>query len=407
MLKNRLILLYCFSCVITIAQTKDNDSLNIKNGIDNPNLLATHSFGIFSSRINTNFKQSSPKKNTFTFSAVSGNHFQPSVKAYIPKDAAVREVLSKTPWYKREFNFIDQETTPAETMTIVIDAVIKEFRIGFSMPLSTKHELTVNLRSYLITKGKYPLTIFTSDEAIEWFHSNINGGEDPFGRRYYGLNQVNFKYTDRNEKTLELHNNDFFIGGIEFNHYFYPALSINKSKNIFINFGSHLGVNTSQYNASIDFGLSFNTLKQIHLKNNYEINFALGGNLLRKNLINFKDVIDLGNNPYLGTAEGNLEITKYTKNGNFNAFGINYQIQSSYNKKKEANYYRLTGKWKEINGHWESGIATLYRPLSSWNFIYTYGSQKLQFSLYFKEDFIVNNAPDFQVGSSIKFSIFN
>ncbi|GGZ91506.1 hypothetical protein [Algibacter mikhailovii] len=392
---------------MSLGQTKVRDSVFIKNGIENPSLLTTHSFGIFSSRINTNFKRETPNKNTFTFTITSGNNFQPLVTAYIPKDPTIRAQFKQTPWNKRKFNFIDQQSTPAETMTIVIDAVIKEFRFGYSLAIAKKQELTVNLRSYLITKGKYPFTIFTSDETIEWFHSNINGGEDPFGRRYYGLNQVNFKYTDRNERTLELHQKDFFVGGIEFSHYYYPELSINKTSNLFFNFGSHLGINTSSYNTSLDFGISLNALKQIYLKNNYELNMALGGNVLRKNLIDFKEVIDFGNNPYLGTAEGHIEITKYTKKGHFNALGFNYQIQSSYNKKEEANYYRLTGNWKEINGHWETGISTLYRPLSNWSFIYTYGSNKIQFSLYFKEDFQVNNAPDFQVGSHIKFPLFN
>lgn len=407
MLKTRLILVYFFSCAITMAQRKDNDSLTVKNGIDNPSLLSTHSFGIFSSRINTNFKKSSPNQTTFTFTATSGNNFQPFVKADIPTDPIVKQQFRKLPWYKRRSNILNLAKTPTETMSIVVDAVIKEFRIGMNMPISKKQELAVSLRSYLITKGKYPFTIFTNDEAIEWFHSNVNGGEDPFGRRYYGLNQVDFKYIDRHGKTLELQNNDFFIGGIELSHYFYPTLSVNKSKNIFINFGSHMGINTSKYNTSLDFGLSLNTLKQILLQNNYELNIALGGNLLRKNLIDFKEVLDLGNNPYIGTAEGNIEITKYNKKGNFHALGINYQIQSSYNKSEEADFYRLTGNWEEINGHWESGIATLYRPLSNWNFIYTHGTPKILFSIYFKEDFTVNNAPDFQVGSQIKFSIFN
>ena len=76
-------------------------------------------------------------------------------------------------------------------MNIVIDAVIKEFRIGINFPIAKRHELSITLRSYLITKGKYPFSFFTSDENVEWFHSNIAGGEDPYGRRYYGLNQVN------------------------------------------------------------------------------------------------------------------------------------------------------------------------------------------------------------------------
>ena len=403
MQKKGLLVLFCLYCLILTAQ--QTDSLSIKNGIDNPSILSTHHFGIFSSRLNTNFKHSAPKKTTFTFNYASGNNFQPFLEAHFPKDPAVREQLSQVIWHDRRFNFIDQETTPAEYLNIVIDAVIKEFRATINIPLNKQNELGVTLRSYLITKGKYPFSVFTSDESIEWFHSNIAGGEDPFGRRYYGLNQVNFKYLDRNGNTLELNNNDFFIGGLEFNHYHYPKLSINKTKNIYINFGSHLGLNTSRFNSSIDAGISANAIKTLALKNNYELSFAIGANLLRKNIINFKDVIDLGNNPYLATGQGELEITKYTKKGNYNAFGINYHIQTRYNKKEEADYYRLLGKWREINGGWHNGVHTLYQPLSSWNFIYTYGTPKYKVTLFFKEDLRVNNAPDFQTGVSLKVPI--
>ena len=217
----------CF-CSVLIAQ---QDSLSFKNGTDNPNILTTHHFGIFSSRINTNFKFTPYKTPTFSINSVSGNNFHPLVAAFFPKDPKVREALSKIIWHDRHFNYIDQETTPADYMSIVIDAVIKEFRLVTNIPLSKKHELGISLRSYLITKGKYPFSFFTSDETLEWFHSNISGGEDPFGRRYYGLNQVNFKYIDKNGNTLELNNNDFFIGGIEFNYFYYPKFNINKTKN--------------------------------------------------------------------------------------------------------------------------------------------------------------------------------
>ncbi|GAA4813663.1 hypothetical protein GCM10023330_21730 [Litoribaculum gwangyangense] len=387
--------------------SQEKDSLSFKNGIDNPSILTTHHFGIFSSRISTNFKYNPPKKTTFSINTVSGNNFHPFVEAYFPRDPEVRQQLSDLIWYDRSFSFVDQETTPADYMNIVIDAVIKEFRIGLNIPVAKNHELAINLRSYLITKGTYPFSLFTSDETIEWVHSNIAGGEDPYGRRYYGLNQVNFEYFDRNGNTLKLENNDFFIGGIELSHFYYPTLSINESKNIFINFGSHLGINTSKFNNSLDVGISANAIKTFRLKNNYEFNVAVGTNLLRKNLINFKEVIDLGNNKYLATLESNLEITKYTSRGNFNAFGINYQIQSRYNRKEEADYYTLIGKWQEINGGWQHGVTTLYKAQSNWSFIYTYGTPKLQFSIYIKQDFLVNNAPDFQTGAGLKLPILN
>lgn len=405
MLKNSVYLLIV--CFFGALEAQVADSLSFKNGIEKSNTLTTHHFGIFSARLNTNFKLRPQKNTTLSLNTSSGNNFHPFVEIYIPKDPAIQAQQSRLIWYRRDFRFRDQETTPADYMNIIIDAVIKEFRVGMTLPINNKNELNVNLRSYLITKGKYPFSVFTGDESIEWFHSNIAGGEDPYGRRYYGLNQVNFKYQDRNGNTLELHNNDFFIGGIEISHYYYPTLSINKTKNIFINFGSHLGINTSKYNSSIDLGVSANAIKKTTLKNNYEFNTAIGLNILRKNTLNLKnEVIDLGNNPYLATAEANLEIAKFTKQKNYNAFSVNYQIQSPYNKRKEANYYRMLGKWEEINGGWQYGFETLYKNLSFWTFMYTYGRPNLTLSIYFVEDFYINNAPDFQTGINLKVPIF-
>lgn len=404
MLKHFLLLFLCITFSVLTAQQKD--SLLIKNGIDKPSILATHHFGIFSSRINQNFKITPPKNKTLALDYVSGNNFHPFVEAYFPKNPYTREQLSKVIWHDRGFNFIDQETTPADYLNIVIDAVIKEFRLSINIPIANRHELGITLRSYFITKGKHPFSFFTGDESVEWFHSNIAGGEDPYGRRYYGLNQVNFKYTDRKGNTLELNHNDFFVGGLEFNHFYYPSLSINESKNIFLNFGTHLGINTSKFNPSLDIGISSSAIKRVELKNDYEINIGVGINILRKNIIDFKEVIDLGNNPFLATVENNIEITKYTKKRNYHSFGINYQIQSRYNKLKEASYYKLLGKWQEINGGWQHGVTTLYKTLSNWSFIYTYGRPNYKLSLYFKEDFLVNNAPDIQTGISLSFPIF-
>lgn len=377
---------------------QENDSIYFKNGIDKPSLLATHHFGIFSSRINQNFKISPPKQTTLSFSNASGNIFHPYVETHIPKDTQVRETLSNTIWYNRRFNFINQQETPADYFNIVVDAVIKEFRVNVTIPVSMQHELGVTLRSYLITKGKYPFSFITSDETIEWFHSNIAGGEDPYGRRYYGLNQVNFEYNDRNGNNLTLNNGDFFVGGIELNHFYYPAFLTNKKRKLFFNLGSHLGVNTSKFNASIDFGLSLNTTKQIVLKSKNEFNFGFGISALRKNIININEVIDLGNNTYLGSLETSIEYTKYTKKYNYHAIGLNYRIQTTYNKLDEANYYRLLGKWQEINGGWQHGVTTLYKTLNDWNLIYTYGHPKYKIAVYLKQDFEVNNAPDFQTG---------
>lgn len=385
--------------------SQEKDSLYFKNGIENPSLLTTHHFGIFSSRVNQNFKLKASTKATFTFSSESGNTFHPFVEMYLPKDPIIRENFSNTIWYDRQFTFVDQNTTPAEYSNIIIDAVIRGFRLQINFPIAREHELGVTLRSYLITKGNDPFSLITSDESIEWFHSNIAGGEDPYGRRYYGLNQVHFKYTDRYGNVLELKNNDFFLGGIEVNHHYYPEFLINKKKNLFVNFGTHLGINTSTFNQSLDVGFSGNLIKNIKLKNKNEFNIAFGGSVLRKNLINFKDVVELGNNSFLGSLESEIEFTKFTRKRNYHSFGIHYQIQTRYNKHSEASYYHLKGKWQEIKAGWQHGFTTLYEGVSAWTFLYTYGRSTYKITLYLKEDLLVNNAPDAQTGISIQIPI--
>lgn len=120
---------------------QEKDSLSIKNGIDNPNMQTTHHFGIFSSRIQQNFKKRPTNKTTLSFNYASGNNFQPFVETHLPSDPQVREALSQVIWFQRRFDYIDQETTPAEYFNIVIDAVIKEIRVGITLPIAKNMNL--------------------------------------------------------------------------------------------------------------------------------------------------------------------------------------------------------------------------------------------------------------------------
>lgn len=396
------IFLFFFIFYFGFSFAQEKDTLSFKNGIENPSLTPTHHFGMFSARINSNFKTRPTQKPTLTFNLASGNTFHPFVEAHLPKNPLIREQLSNVNWFDRRFTFIDQATTPADYMNILIDAVIKEFRVDYTTKLTKNQELKITLRSYLISDGKYPFSFFTADESIEWFHSNVAGGEDPFGRRYYGLNQVNIKYTDRNGKVLTLKKNNFFIGGIELNHFYFTDFLSNKSKKFFVNIGSHLGFNTSKFNSSLDLGLSINLVKELELTSGNEFRFAFGTSLLRKNVINFKDNIDIGNTSFLANFEPQIEFTRYTKKKNYHSFSVHYQLQTSYFDNKEASYYRLLGKWQEIHAGWHNGISTLYNNLSAWTLLYTYGRPSYTLSLYLQEDLLVHNAPDVQTGIGLR-----
>mgnify|MGYP001069393454 FL=1 len=398
------LLIFLFSTIVLSAQ--ERDSLFLKNGIDKSNSTTSHHFGLFHLRINQNFKEKPVQKTTFQFSVESGNTFHPFVEIYLPKDSGIREQFSNTPWHDRNFQFIDQQTTPAEYSNIHIDAIFKVFRFDLQTRISDKHELGITLRTFMPTKGHYPFSFFTGDESIEWFHSNVAGGEDAFGRRFFGLNKVTVEYTDRNNRTLSLKNNQFVFAGIEVNHFYYPTF-FNPSKNIYVNFGSHLGINTTKYNPSLDIGLSANISKKWKLQNNNEFRFGFGISGLRKKAVTYGNSIDFGNNLWMGSGETTLEFTKYTQKGNYHSFAINYQFQTPYNKSKEEDYYFLDGgtTWQDINAGWHNGYTTLYENLTVYSFLYTYARKEFGISLYLKEDLKLNNAPDLQTGVSIKIPI--
>lgn len=394
--------LFCMLFSISFCYGQ-KDSLLFKNGIEKPNSISAHHFGLFHLRINQNFQEKPVQRTTFQIVHESANSFHPFLEAYLPGDPAIRQQFSQIPWYSRRFEFIDQQTTPAEYMNIHIDAVFKIFRFDLKTQLTPKSELGVTLRTFIPTEGHYPFSLFTSDESIEWFHSNIAGGEDAFGRRFFGLNKVNISYQDRNGRSLNLRKNQIILSGIELNHFYYPQWFL-PEKNVFVNLGSHLGVNTTRYNPSVDVGASANIVKKWTLKNQNEFRLGFGLSALRKNALNFGDPIDFGNNLWMGSGELNWEFTKYTEQGNAHSFSLNYQFQTSYNKREEADYYFLDGgtTWQDIHSGWQFGFSTLYEMLTIYTFFYSYQRKDFGISLYIKEDLKVNNAPDLQTGISLR-----
>lgn len=387
-----------------VVQAQDEHPSFFKNGIDKPPLTTAHHFGMFQLRINQNFKEKPVQNSSFQFSIASANTFHPQVEGYLPNDPLERERLSKLVWYNRHFNFIDQQTTPADYLNIHIDAVFKVFRFQFQTRLSDRQELGISVRSFVPTKGNYPLSFFTNDDSLEWFHSNIAGGDDPFGRRYFGLNQMTFSYLDQNHKSINLNNNQFVFAGIEFHHFYYPKI-FKPYKNIFVNAGIHFGINTTPYYPNLDLGVSANMTKKWCVNNNNEFRFGFGISGLRKKAISYGSSVDIGNNLWMASGEANIEFTHYTPIGNYHSFSINYQLQTRYNKIREKEYFVLKGYWKEIHSGWHNGITTLYDTLSVWSFLYTYAKKNVKLTLYIQEDLKLNNAPDLQTGFSIKIPI--
>lgn len=400
-----LFIFFVFSCH-AIAQSDNNDFWNkeIENSSDiiKPYILSTHPFGIYISRLNHNFNVRSPDKYFFSFEVSSGNIVLPYVKSYELTDPNDQKTAENLPWHDREYSF-DLNKVPSKIKEFAADGVIRSYRFTFTLPITVHHELNFSLRANSLDGGKYPYSIFTSDETIEWFHRNIAGGKDPFSRQYYGLNKAGISYKDENGKVLTMNNGNFTIPGIDINYNYYPKLEMNEKHYIYLNFGAQLGINTSRYNPVADFGISSSILKKMIIKDKNILSFGASGGILRQHFVEYGDRVNISNQDFLYSFEGLVHYKIKLKNKNHLSYGINYNFQTSYFKKKDIDHIVLTGE--RINTHWQKTISHLYDNLEGWNFICTYSTRKFSYFVYFREDLNLDNAPDFQTGIGLKMVI--
>lgn len=388
------------------AQSNQDDFWNheIENSSDiiKPYTLSTHPFGIFISRLNHNFNVRSPDKYSFSFEVSSGNVVLPYVKSYELTDPNDREKSKNLVWHVREYAF-DLNKSPSKTKEFIADGVIRSYRFNFTLPLTVNHELNFSIRANSLDRGKYPFSVFTSDEFIEWFHRNIAGGKDPFSRYHYGINKAGIVYKDENDKVLKMDNNDFMISGIDLNYTYYPKLEMNKKHHIYLNFGAQLGINTSRYNPAADFGVSSSILKKMIIKNKNILSFGLSAGVLRQHVLEYGDGVNISNQDFFCSFEGLIDYKVRLRNNNRISYGINYNFQNSYNKKKDIDYMVLTGE--RINTHWQKTISHLYEDVEGWSFICTYSTKRFSYFVYLREDLNLDNAPDLQTGIGVKMSI--
>jgi len=402
--------IFCFVFLafnsLSIAQSEKDNFWNkeIENSLDiiKPYVLSTHPLGIYISRLNHNFNVRSPDKYSFSFEVSSGNVVLPFVKSYELTDPNDQKASENLPWHARQFSF-DLNKVPAKTREFIADGVIRSYRLSFTLPITINHELNFSLRTNSLDGGKYPYSIFTSDESIEWFHRNIAGGKDPFSRYHYGVNKAGISYKDQNDKILTMDNGDFTIPGLDINYTYYPQLKMNEKHHIYLNFSTQLGINTSKYNPVADLGISSSILKKMIIKDKNILSFGVSAGALRQHIIEYEEGVNISNQNFLYSFEGLIDYKVKLKNNNRISYGINYNFQSSYNKKKDLDHIVLTGE--RINTHWQKTISHLYENLEGWNFICTYSTKRFSYFVYLREDLNLDNAPDLQTGIGVKMAI--
>ncbi len=381
--------------------SQDNTRLDVKNfGIDKPSVLSTNTFGLFFMRLEGNFRTQKRDKLSIDISISSGNIWAQPLTVYIPNLEADRNYVSQFPWHNREFR-VDVEDLDAKTVEIQNDGVIKEFKARVNIPINEKSEILLSAKSFLLTGGNSIFTILTSDSFIENFHDKIAGGDDPFDRGLYPYDQAKIRYKDRNDNVMEINKNDFVFSGIEATYYYYPQMEKLNNKGYYLNFGGHLGVNTSKYNSSTDLGLSGNILKTFSYKTNKHFNVGISIGGVYKDAVEFgKNQLEFGTNASIGFLESSFEYKLVTQSKFTHSFGLDFYMQTPLNQKNEYDYMIPTKNGTSVQG-WNIGNESLYNMNNYWTFFYSF-SRKQTFTFYIQQDFTVNNNPDIQTGINVQ-----
>jgi hypothetical protein len=324
------------------------------------------------------------------------------VIAYDPVLEVDRMAMRNLVWHEREGSY--DKSSPARTTEFHADGVMRQYQIRFNFPLSENHEIKVSHRMLSLDPGNVPYSLVTSDQFIEWFHSNISGGEDPFARKVYGLNQAKIRYTDANGKSMHLDNGDFIFSGMDLSYYYYPDFKLLEERNIYSHAGLQVGMNLSKVNPSLDVGLNFAFLKKMKLmKNTKELCIGVSGGAMRQKLVRHEDAVDFNNRKYLFSSEWLLEYVKHLDERRYISLATTWFIQSSYNKKRDYDFIVLSGD--RITTHWHYAISHLYREITAHSLVLTYAHGNITLWIYIREDLLVDNAPDAQTGMGVRFNL--
>lgn len=399
---------FLFGALILVFSTNQSysqnniDTLNHKlsSNIFIPNMNTTHPFGVLISRVHHDYRIETPKTKSITINIANANIWLPLVTGFIPVNQSDKDYVSQFAWHERE-GALDFNTVPNQAISLQADGIMRLYQLKFNMPINSKSSLVASTRLLSFDSGKAPFSIVTNDKVIEWVHSNVAGGEDPFARKVYGVNsKANLYYSDRNDKSFSLNAGSTLISGLDADYIYYPSVSILNDKQIYFSTGVHLGINTTKINPTIDIGTSFLLTKLKSIKNKNTLRFNFSYTLLRQGLVHYKSGVEIANRAFIHNTETSASYTFRLKNNKFLSLISMMYYQNSWFKKDERSYMVIEGD--RITSHWHYAISHLYKKTAGVNLMASLQSNQWSYAIYVAEDIPVNNAPDIQTGVSVK-----
>lgn len=389
---------------ISFAQSKTDSTYKTVKSTFYTNTNSNHPFGVFISRMENNFQFSAEDKISISFGINSGNVWLPYVKSFEPINQSDRDLVGRKIWPERQWFFYNiYKINKVKTTELHADGLIRQYQLKLNIPLNKKQELKISSRIISLDPGNVPVSLLTSDQFLEWFHTNIHGGEDPFARKDYGFNKAKIRYKDKNGRVLQMYNGDVIFTGINLSYFYYPDFKGLARRNIYTNFGSQLGINTSKYNPSIDLGINSTIVKKFEFKKSRDLNIGLTLGALRQKLVKFGNAVQMSDKQFIYNGELLVEFVKHFSKKSYFSVATTYNAQSRYFKREGFDYLVLTGD--RITSHWHYAYTHLYKYLAGNNLIFTFSRGKFIYWAYLREDFAVDNSPDSQVGIGIRYEL--
>lgn len=382
-----LLLLICFVFVkSTLAQT---DSLDLTR-IIKPYVLGNHPFGNYITRLNHNFNSKSAKRVKIDFTLSRGNVWLPYAESRLLNNTAQRAEMETLIWHYRQRRFNDLGVTDYESRILDADGIFSSYFLSAEIPISKKIDVKTNFKISALTGGEVPYSLITSDQFIEWVHSNIAGGEDPFGRKTLPFNDANLYYKDLEGNELTMKDNEVRFAEASALVTYYPEKQWHKIK---FNYSLHTGVTQMNGTFLFDVGAAATAVRHWKYAKN-ALNWGISVSAIAPSFAQ-KMPVNIINYPGLLSLESHWNYKIPFKKFNFN-IDMNYHLQSAYHRGSEWDHNVIFSR--DLSSHGHMAVSHLLRNNQAWSLIFGYEFPKWTVSCFARQDFVVDNGPDAQVG---------
>lgn len=406
--------LLLLSPLYLVAQNTYPNNDEVEKLVLLPNTLPSHPMGLFTMRMKPIIHRYSPNKKRLQFHTSAANIWVPELEIYKPIKPSKELLETINPLgYTSRLKYLLQNNIPVEHTSFSADGVVRSFQLEYYQMLDNQHEIGVSMQGHWLTGGQEFFHFPVSDELIEGFH-DIFTDPDQFSRKEFPFNQARIAYRDADGNAFSLKKNDVWASGMELYYGYHIPIKNTPSKLIYANVNSRLFVPLTNVHPYTSLGIGVNGVGHFIAQQKHAFDVTLSAGLLRQRLWKWRtgttfDVRDIQMNVhlYLGYA-------RHFSRNRFFSIGIQNQTQNSwYNNKGMKPHDRFGGL--AMTGHfltkkdairwWNQSALALYTYTQSWSLIFGYRTQKWGISLYWEEDFWVNNAPDLQTGITIQKTI--